>query len=57
MPDMDDLDTFLAGHPPFDALAPEQLSELTAEATVHDYEPGAVLLVEDGRPPPGCGWC
>jgi CBS domain-containing protein len=50
---MDDLDTFLAGYPPFDALAPEQLSALTAAAPVHDYEPGAVLLVEDGRPATG----
>ncbi len=52
---MDDLDTFLAGHPPFDALAPEQLRELTAGAAVHDYEPGAVLLVEDGPPATGMG--
>ena len=50
---MDDLDTFLAGHPPFDALAPEQLHELTAQATIQAYEPGAVLLVEDGPPTPG----
>jgi CBS domain-containing protein len=47
---MDDLDTFLAGHPPFDALAPEQLRELTAGAAVRGYDPGAVLLVEDGPP-------
>ncbi len=50
---MDDLDTFLGGHPPFDALAPEQLHALTAEATLHDYEAGAVLLVEDGVPATG----
>ncbi len=50
---MDDLDTFLAGHPPFDALAPEQLHEVTAAAAVGDYEPGAVLLVEDGAPATG----
>ncbi len=55
MSDMDDLDTFLAGHPPFDALAPEQLRELTAQATVREYEPGAVLLVEDGPPATGLG--
>src|ERR1700744_4553370 len=53
--DMDDLDTFLAGHPPFDALAPEQLRELTAAAEVRDYEPGAVLLVEDGPPATSMG--
>jgi CBS domain-containing protein len=52
---MDDLDTFLAGHPPFDALAPGQLHELTGQATVHSYEPGAVLLVEDGPPATGLG--
>jgi CBS domain-containing protein len=50
---MDDLDTFLAGHPPFDALAPEQLRELTAQASIQTYERGAVLLVEDGPPTPG----
>ncbi len=55
MSDMDDLDTFLAGHPPFDALAPEQLRELTDQAAVHEYEPGAVLLVEDGPPATGLG--
>ncbi|HEX3976202.1 MAG TPA: putative nucleotidyltransferase substrate binding domain-containing protein [Solirubrobacteraceae bacterium] len=52
---MDDLDTFLAGHPPFDALASGQLRELTAQAAVCDYEPGAVLLVEDGPPATGLG--
>jgi CBS domain-containing protein len=52
---MDDLDTFLAGHPPFDALAHGQLHELTGQATVHSYEPGAVLLVEDGPPATGLG--
>jgi CBS domain-containing protein len=50
---MDDLDTFLAGHPPFDALAPEQLHELTAHAALHEEEPGTVLLVEDGPPATG----
>jgi CBS domain-containing protein len=50
---MDDLDTFLVGHPPFDALAPEQLRQLTAQATIQTYERGAVLLVEDGPPTPG----
>ncbi|HXD66335.1 MAG TPA: putative nucleotidyltransferase substrate binding domain-containing protein [Solirubrobacteraceae bacterium] len=47
------MDTFLAGHPPFDALAPERLHELTTEATVRDCEAGAVLLVEDGVPATG----
>ncbi|HEY1716600.1 MAG TPA: putative nucleotidyltransferase substrate binding domain-containing protein [Solirubrobacteraceae bacterium] len=47
------MDTFLVGHPPFDALAPEQLRQLTAQATIQTYERGAVLLVEDGPPTPG----
>jgi CBS domain-containing protein len=50
---MDDLDTFLAGHPPFDTLAREQLHELAAEATLHEQAPGDVILVEDGRPATG----
>ena len=50
---MDDLDTFLAGHPPFDALPPEQLRDLTVQATLHDQDPGTVLLVEDGPPATG----
>jgi CBS domain-containing protein len=50
---MDNLDTFLLGHPPFDALDPVQLQELTAQATVEDYEAGTVLLVEDGPPATG----
>ncbi len=52
---MDDLDTFLAGHPPFDALGPEQLRELSAEAAVQEYSPGTVLLVEDGAPATSLG--
>ncbi len=50
---MDDLDTFLAGHPPFDTLAPDELRELTTEAALQEQEPGAVVLVEDGRPATG----
>src|ERR1700760_722669 len=52
-PDMEHLDTFLAGHPPFEALAPEQLRELIARATLLEQAPGAVLLVEDGPPATG----
>src|ERR1700760_156824 len=51
--DMDDLDTFLAGHPPFDTLPPEQLHDLTVQATLHEQAPGTVLLVEDGPPATG----
>jgi CBS domain-containing protein len=50
---MDDLDTFLAGHPPFDTLAPDQLREAVAEATLHEQAPGTVVLVEDGPPATG----
>jgi CBS domain-containing protein len=53
MSDMDDLDTFLAGHPPFDTLAPEELRGLSAQATLYEQSPGAVLLVEDGPPATG----
>ena len=50
---MEHLDTFLAGHPPFEALAPEQLRELIARAALLEQAPGAVLLVEDGPPATG----
>ncbi len=50
---MDDLDTFLAAHPPFNTLAPEQLRDLVAEASLHEQSPGTVLLVEDGQPATG----
>jgi CBS domain-containing protein len=50
---MDDLDTFLAGHPPFDTLTPEQLHDLTVQATLHEQAPGTVVLVEDGEPATG----
>ncbi|HEX3976573.1 MAG TPA: putative nucleotidyltransferase substrate binding domain-containing protein [Solirubrobacteraceae bacterium] len=47
------MDTFLAGHAPFETLAPEHLRELTAEAVLHEQAPGTVLLVEDGVPATG----
>ena len=50
---MEHLDTFLAGHPPFEALTPEALSRLATEAVVREQAPGAVLLVEDGPPATG----
>lgn len=50
---MDDLDTFLAGHPPFDTLAPEQLHEVVVQATLHEQAPGDLILVEDGPPSTG----
>ncbi len=50
---MEHLDTFLAGHPPFDGIAPDQLRELAAAAVICDQAPGAVVLVEDGPPATG----
>jgi CBS domain-containing protein len=50
---MEHLDTFLAGHPPFEALAPEQLRDLIGQAALLEQDPGAVLLVEDGPPATG----
>ncbi len=50
---MEHLDTFLAGHPPFDELPSEHLRELAAEAVVQEHAAGAVLLVEDGPPAAG----
>jgi CBS domain-containing protein len=50
---MEHLDTFLAGHAPFDGLAPDELRAITAGATVHAHAAGDLLLVEDGPPAPG----
>jgi CBS domain-containing protein len=50
---MEHLDTFLAGHPPFDGIASEVLRELAAQAAVHELQPGHVVLVEDGEPARG----
>jgi CBS domain-containing protein len=50
---MEHLDTFLARHPPFDALAPDELRELAAGAQEHAYDTGQAVLVEDGLPTPG----
>lgn len=50
---MEHLDTFLAGHPPFDGIGSAHLRELAAEAVVHEQAAGAVLLVEDGPPATG----
>jgi CBS domain-containing protein len=47
---MEHLDTFLAGHPPFDGVDPEQLARLAAGATEHRQQPGEIVLVEDGEP-------
>ncbi|HWE11421.1 MAG TPA: putative nucleotidyltransferase substrate binding domain-containing protein [Solirubrobacteraceae bacterium] len=50
---MEHLDTFLAGHPPFDTLSAEQLHDLVGGATVSEQPTGALVLVEDGPPAPG----
>ena len=50
---MEHLDTFLARYPPFDAIDPEELRDLAANATERRYETGEYVLVEDGPPTPG----
>ena len=50
---MEQLDTFLARHSPFDALDPGELRELAAGAQEHAYDTGEAVLVEDGLPTPG----
>ncbi|MBV8991764.1 MAG: CBS domain-containing protein, partial [Solirubrobacterales bacterium] len=50
---MEHLDTFLARHPPFDEIDPEQLRELTADVQVRAYDTGDSVLVEDGMPASG----
>lgn len=50
---MDDLDTFLAKHPPFNALDPEELKKLSSQATEHAFATGEDVLVEDGAPTSG----
>jgi CBS domain-containing protein len=47
---MEHLDTFLAGHPPFDGVDPEELARLAAGASEHRQQPGEIVLVEDGEP-------
>jgi CBS domain-containing protein len=47
---MEEVHTFLARFPPFDALSPEELEEVAAAATERDLEAGETILVEDGPP-------
>jgi len=47
---MENLDTFLALHPPFDALDPDTLRTVAADATERSYQTGESVLVEDGLP-------
>ena len=41
---------FLAQRPPFDALAPDELAEVAAQAAIEFYLRGAVILAEGGGP-------
>jgi CBS domain-containing protein len=50
---MEQLDTFLARHPPFDALDPGELKAVAADARQLGFEPGETVLVEDGPPAAG----
>ncbi|HLY51054.1 MAG TPA: putative nucleotidyltransferase substrate binding domain-containing protein [Solirubrobacteraceae bacterium] len=47
---MEDLDTFLARYPPFDALDPDTLRDVASDATERALQAGEVVLVEDGLP-------
>jgi CBS domain-containing protein len=50
---MEQLDTFLARHPPFDALPVDALRDLAAGAREQEFKAGETVLVEDGPPAPG----
>jgi CBS domain-containing protein len=50
---MQQLNTFLARHPPFDGLQPDELRDVAAGARERVYRPGEVVLVEDGLPAAG----
>ncbi len=50
---MEHLDTFLASHPPFDAVPGGELTKLAAQAVEHRLEAGEMVLVEDGEPAAG----
>jgi CBS domain-containing protein len=50
---MEQLDTFLSRHAPFDALGTDELRALIAGAQRHSFEAGQAVLVEDGLPAAG----
>jgi CBS domain-containing protein len=50
---MEDLNTFLAARPPFDAVSPSLLSALAASAQRRRFAPGSAILIEDGPPAQG----
>lgn len=41
---------FLARHPPFDGLDPEEVEQIAASVALREYRAGEVALVEDGKP-------
>jgi CBS domain-containing protein len=47
---MEQLNTFLARYPPFDALDPDTLRAVAEHATERTYQAGETVLVEDGMP-------
>ncbi len=50
---MENLDTLLARHPPFDGVDPDELRGALADAQERAYRAGDVVLVEDGPPASG----
>ena len=50
---MEQLNTFLSRYAPFDALAPDELRQATADAREEEFRAGQAVLVEDGPPAPG----
>jgi CBS domain-containing protein len=50
---MEQLNTFLSRHPPFDTFGPDELRELAAGAREQSFAASAPALVEDGPPAPG----
>ncbi len=50
---MEHLDTFLAGHAPFDAIEAGELRTFALDASEHSFRSGDVVLVEDGVPTAG----
>jgi CBS domain-containing protein len=50
---MENLDTIIGRYPPFDAIDPDELRRLVADAQERAYDAGVDVLVEDGPPEPG----
>src|SRR5712691_8830873 len=46
----DDVAEFLGRFPPFDALEPGELAALAGSVEERVYEPGEIVLLEDGAP-------